>query len=82
MKNDEVIWGDGEIIIKENIDPFISLFDYLGAAAGPMLGKVVFNVANLQQEEVGYREISNTKYTGKVMLYKKSFLRKLFNGAA
>jgi hypothetical protein len=77
-----VTLGNNELIIKKDIDPFMSLFDYLGEAAGTMLGRAVFNAARLQNEPVGYRDISNTKYTGKVMLYKKSFLRKLFNGAA
>lgn len=59
-------------------DKFLSLFDYLGRAAGSELGKqVAERAAELQ---VGYktRPVSNAKYTGDVMLYPESFLQWYF----
>ena len=52
----------------------LSLYDYLGHAAGGELGKEVASAA--AKSNVGYelREISNPKYTGIVHLYPKDFL--------
>ena len=60
-------------------EEFISLFDYLGKPAGTVLGKEVFEAARLQKEKYQLREITNPKYTGKVMLYRKVFLENYFN---
>ena len=52
----------------------LSLYDYLGKAAGNELGIQVAQAAyqaGIKSEE---REISNPKYTGKVHLYPKDFL--------
>ena len=58
---------------------FISLYDYLGPAAGKELGKRVADYAS--SSRVGYkiRQVSNTKYTGPIMLYPKSFLELYFS---
>jgi len=56
----------------------LSLYDYLGHAAGGELGKEVAEAA--AKANVGYklREVSNPKYTGKVMLYPEDFLTEFF----
>ena len=64
---------------KSVLDATFSLYDYLGQAAGPELGKDVYKVALLEKEPVTVREISNKAYTGKVMLYRKEFLKEYFD---
>ena len=56
----------------------ISLYDYLGYAAGTELGDEVYKAATLTKQKVGTREISNTRYKGKVMLYTREFLDEYF----
>ena len=56
----------------------ISLYDYLGYAAGSELGKQVATAATKAKEEIGRREISNTRYKGEVLLYRKEFLQEYF----
>lgn len=56
----------------------ISLYDYLGRAAGAELGKEVADAAVKAKETIGRREVSNKKYTGNVMLYRKAFLQEFF----
>ena len=57
---------------------YISLFDYLGKAAGPALGDRVNTYSQIHKQPFKQREISNPAYTGKVFLYKKSFLDEFF----
>ena len=64
---------------KSALDATYSLFDYLGQKAGPELGKDVYKSALREKEPVGVREISNKAYTGKVMLYRKEFLKEYFD---
>ena len=60
------------------MDEYLSLYDFLGKAAGPELGKQVnleaqkFNVPTVQ------KEVANSRYKGKVMCYPKSFLETYF----
>ena len=56
----------------------LSLYDYLGYAAGEKLGKEVAEAAAKTQVKFEMREISNPKYTGKVMLYPEGFLKEYF----
>jgi hypothetical protein len=58
----------------------ISLYDYLGRAAGPDLGKQVATAAAKAGVKHEIREVSNTKYTGPIMLYPRSFLNLYFKG--
>ena len=58
----------------------ISLYDYLGRAAGPDLGKQVATAAAKAGVKHEIREVSNSKYTGPIMLYPKSFLDLYFKG--
>jgi hypothetical protein len=56
----------------------LSLYDYLGKAAGAQLGAEVNALAQAKQIKYAIREVSNSKYIGKVMLYPKSFLDEYF----
>jgi len=65
---------------ENNINPeyMVSLYDYLGKAAGPKLGKEVNEAAQIKKIPVAIKEVSNVKYTGKIMMYPKSFLDEYF----
>ena len=58
----------------------MSLYDYLGRAAGPDLGKQVATAAAKAGVKSEIREVSNSKYTGPIMLYPRSFLELYFKG--
>jgi hypothetical protein len=55
-----------------------SLFDYLGRAAGPELGKQVYQAAQKLGIPVETRYIATHTYTGNVMLYPEEFLNLYF----
>jgi hypothetical protein len=56
----------------------LSLYDYLGYPAGNALGKEVAEAAAESNIKFETREVSNPKYTGKVMLYPENFLKEYF----
>jgi hypothetical protein len=56
----------------------ISLYDYLGYAAGATLGKEVAEAATKAKEPIGTRQIANTRYKGVVHLYRREFLTEYF----
>lgn len=56
----------------------ISLYDYLGKAAGKELGTQVKAYADLREIKKGFRDVSNSKYKGLVLLYDRSFLDEFF----
>ena len=56
----------------------MSLYEYLGRAAGSELGKEVAEVAVKLRETIKEHEVSNPKYTGKVKLYRREFLDEYF----
>ena len=56
----------------------LSLYDYLGHAAGKELGKQVADYAKLRKAKCDTRYVSNPSYTGDVMLYTKEFLDEYF----
>jgi len=58
----------------------ISLYDYLGHAAGSELGQQVATAARAAGVNGEIREISNPKYKGPVMLYPRAFLDLYFKG--
>ena len=58
----------------------MSLYDYLGRAAGPDLGKQVAIAATKAGDKHEIRKVSNSKYTGPIMLYPKAFLDLYFKG--
>jgi len=61
----------------------LSLYDYLGHAAGAELGKRVADAAaNYKDRRVKYKtkHVSNPYYEGEVMMYPKWFLDGYFGG--
>ena len=66
--------------IKNKNMEMVSLYDYLGRAAGPELGKQVATAAAKAGVKHEIREVSNPKYRGPIMLYPKSFLDLYFRG--
>ena len=66
--------------IKNKNMEMVSLYDYLGRAAGPELGKQVATAAAKAGVKHEIREVSNIKYTGPIMLYPRSFLNLYFKG--
>jgi hypothetical protein len=56
----------------------VSLYDYLGYAAGSELGKRVASYAKIKHITPEKRFVSNPKYTGEVLLYPKEFLNEYF----
>jgi len=56
----------------------MSLYEYLGRAAGSELGKQVAEVAVKLRETIQEQEVSNPKYAGKVKLYRREFLDEYF----
>ena len=56
----------------------VSLFDYLGHAAGKELGAEVAAYATSKKAKIETREIANPRYTGKVLLYEKALLDEFF----
>lgn len=63
-------------------EEYLSLYDFLGRAAGPDLGLEVHTAAMRNGVAIGEREVSNSKYTGKIKLYPKSFLSVYFDTKA
>ena len=68
-----------ELIKTDNMN-MMSLYDYLGHAAGPELGKQVASAAARAGVKGSMREVSNPVYKGPIMLYPKSFLDNFFGG--
>jgi len=56
----------------------ISLYDYLGYAAGSELGKEVAKAATKAKEKIGRKAVNNTRYKGEVMMYRREFLKEYF----
>jgi hypothetical protein len=56
----------------------ISLYDYLGKAAGSALGAKVHAYAYIRKAETGSRYVKNPVYEGNIMLYTKEFLDEFF----
>ena len=56
----------------------MSLYDYLGRAAGVELGEQVAKVATASGVKMDTRYVSNSVYTGNVTLYPESFLKLYF----
>ena len=57
----------------------ISLYDYLGRAAGGELGKKVAEVATIRKETMSKRRVENVRYKGEIILYRREFLQEYFN---
>lgn len=52
----------------------MSLYEYLGKAAGSELGKAVYQASTSAKVPTETHEVSTPKYTGKIMRYPKTFL--------
>ena len=65
--------------LQEKLPYMMSLYEYLGRAAGKELGGDVCSTAVLLKETIEDRPISNPKYTGNVHLYRREFLDEYFN---
>ncbi len=57
----------------------LSLYDYLGKAAGRELGNQVYKSASAKKIQVTEKHVSNPVYSGKILMYPKSFLDSYFN---
>ena len=58
----------------------VSLYDYLGHAAGSELGQKVATAARQAGVRGEMREVAKPKYTGPVMLWPRAFLDLYFKG--
>jgi hypothetical protein len=61
-----------------NTDPWMSLFDYLGKAAGSDLGKAVAKAATMENIPIISRQVTTKTYSGQILVYPQSFLDKYF----
>ena len=66
--------------IKTENMKMISLYDYLGHAAGSDLGKQVAYAAAKAGIKSEIREVSHVGYKGPIMLYPRQFLDNFFGG--
>ena len=66
--------------IKTENMKMISLYDYLGHAAGSDLGKKVAYAASKAGIKSEIREVSHVGYKGPIMLYPETFLDNFFGG--
>ena len=57
----------------------LSLYDYLGKPAGSELGKKVAEEATKQKIVMTTKQVSNSKYTGQILMYPKDWLDKIFS---
>ena len=65
---------------KEKNMNMISLYDYLGHAAGSDLGKQVAIAASRAGIKSEIREVKHVGYSGPIMLYPRQFLDNFFGG--
>ena len=54
-------------------EEFVSLYDFLGKAAGSKLGKEVYRAAQLASQPTVIKHVDNPAYTGKIVMYKPEF---------
>jgi hypothetical protein len=59
-------------------DTLMSLYDYLGKAAGVKLGNEVNKAAQVKKIPLNARQVDSPNYKGIVMLYPKWFLDEYF----
>ena len=69
-----------ELINKTENMNMISLYDYLGHAAGSDLGKQVAIAASRAGIKSEIREVKHVGYSGPIMLYPRTFLDNFFGG--
>ena len=56
----------------------LSLYDYLGRAAGSKLGKKVADYATIRKQKYQVKNIENPAYQGEIMMYSREFLDEYF----
>lgn len=56
----------------------MSLYEYLGRAAGPELGKAVAEAATQAKVKIDSHHIETPKYTGQILKYPVEFLNTYF----
>ena len=64
--------------MEEQKPYMMSLYDYLGRAAGPELGKEVAETAVKLKETIEKKYIENTRYKGEILMYRREFLDEYF----
>ena len=65
-------------MLNKQTTEMLSLYDYLGRAAGDKLGKQVAAYAKLRKARYGTKEVSHFGYHGTVQTYTKEFLDEYF----
>jgi hypothetical protein len=60
-------------------DEMMSLYEYLGHAAGSDLGKRVSEAAMLHGARIEERQVDTRTYSGRILMYPKDFLQAYFN---
>ncbi len=78
MESKEIISIFNKNKNMEKETKFVSLFDYLGYAAGGDLGKAVYAKAKETKQPVQQKDVSVRTFTGKVLLYTEAFLDEYF----
>lgn len=58
---------------------YMSLYDYLGRAAGPALGYAIATRAKRKKEVIHYRNVPASPYDRPINLYRADFLNTAFN---
>lgn len=61
---------------------YLSLFDYLGRAAGSELGLEVEEAASKQNITIRIKQVTTKTYSGKINMYPKEFLDSYFTKPA
>ena len=65
--------------MEQEQKPYImSLYEYLGKAAGSELGKEVAATAVALKETIQKKYIENTRYKGEILMYRREFLDEYF----
>jgi 7-cyano-7-deazaguanine synthase len=72
------MYKNSKVMSENTSQEMISLYDYLGYAAGNKLGKQVAKYAADKKTKFGIRRVSNPKFTGEVILYTREFLDEYF----
>jgi len=57
----------------------MSLYEYLGRAAGPELGKAVAEAAGKAKVQITSHYVENSKYKGDILKYPVEFLKTYFS---
>jgi len=63
---------------QDPAEKLVSLYEYLGHAAGAELGKRVATAATKAHETMDVRKVDTKKYKGNIMLYREVFLDEYF----